>query len=157
MSDVRIDLTNGRDWSYRGQKSKIAPKFVENGRTKYLPISTFDLGFTLNARFIAVEIVVRESKPTWSHGGFLHQAYPLRVTTESRFRNQASTDAKVLLLNRTRLLEFPRLSGTSYRLIYSPRRWFKNVKIKVWQYRGEEFNFAEDTLKSIEDKINQLL
>ena len=157
MSDTLIQLSDSSNWSYRGQVSKTARSETINRRVKYFPIPMFDLGFTLNARFLAVEVLVREAKVTWRSGGFLNQSQPIAFATKASPKGQAVSNSAFLLINRTNLVTFPRLSGKSYRLVYSPPFWFRDVRLRVWQYRGLESNFTEDTVKRIEDKVNQLL
>lgn len=154
---ARISFRNSSDWSYRGGASRIARTVTINRRTKITPIPKFQLGFSLNARFLAVAILVEEAKPTWNAGGFLNQVHKIPFTTQASPKGKAITNSQFLLMNKTNLVDFPRLSGQSYNLIYAPPPWFPDVKIKVWQYRGEEFDFVEDTLASLENKINQLL
>jgi hypothetical protein len=96
------------------------------------------------------------SKPTWKHGGFLNQVYKLPLITQTA-KNQGLYEGHLLLINQTRILEMPRLTGESYRLLYTPRLWYRDVRIKVWQYRGTEYNFVDETLFDIQQKVNQLL
>ena len=157
MSVTQLNLTNNQDWSYRGRVFKTAKKEVINRRERFFPIPKFDLGFSLNGRFLAIEILVKEARVTWHAGGFINQFYPVPFITQSVPKNQAVSNSQFLLINKTNLINFPRLSGQSYRLIYSPPKWFRDVTVKLWQYRGEEINFTDDTVVRIEEKVDQLL
>lgn len=157
MSNTQINLSNSNDWSFRGRQSKTAKKTIINGKEKYLAIPAFDLGYSLTARFLAVEILVKTAKSTWKSGGFLQRFYPLPFATQSNPKGKGLFKSYFLLVNSTNLIELPRLSGKAYRLFYSPPRWFKDVNIKIWLYQGEENNFIFDSIKRIETKVDQLL
>ncbi len=157
MSDTQIQFTEISNWVLRVNIQKRAIRRVENGKEKYDPIAPFDLGITLNARFLAVAALIEYGRPTWVHGGFLNQQYPFPLNTNISPFQTAITQSQFLLINTVKIVQFPRLSGSNYRLWYTPRKWFRDIRIKVWQYRGEEYNFVDSTLYDIQQKINQLL
>ncbi|BAU63029.1 hypothetical protein STA3757_03840 [Stanieria sp. NIES-3757] len=150
MSQTNIDLLSSSDWSLRCNIYKQAQSYKDGGTTKYKHIPPFDLGITLNARFIAVAIILKYARPTWQHGGFINQVYNLP------FAVQGLHSGHLLFINRAKIIEFPRLTGNSYRLLYTPRLWYRDVRVKVWQYRGIEYNFVDSTLLDIQQKVNQL-
>lgn len=157
MSDTQIQLQNIADWVLRVNLYKAAQTYQEDGKIKYIPIPPLSLNAQLNARFIAVGILVQNAKPTWNHGGFLNQLYPFSLNTNVSPLGRAITESRILLINKVKIIQFPRISGASYQLLYSPQKWFRDVRIKVWQYRGTEANFTEDTLYQINQKVDQLL
>lgn len=156
MAQTIIDLSKSSDWVLRANISKQARSYTDGIQTKYYPIPDFDLGITANARFIAVALLINYGRPTWYYGGYLSVNYKLPFATQLPGQLGA-IDNPILRINKTTILEVNKISGASYRLNYSAPKWFRDVKIKVWQYVGVEFNFVDETLLDLQSKLNQLL
>jgi hypothetical protein len=156
MSQTVISLNDAAEWTLRADIDKTATSVIENGKEKFFPIPGFNLGLSINSRFIAVAILINYGKPSWTWGGLLNIDFGLPFATSTPGSNGVAA-SETLLVNKTRIIEANKISGASYGLFYLPPRWFRDVKIKVWQYNGTEYNFVDETLFDIQQKVNQLI
>lgn len=94
-------------------------------------IPRLELEVSLNSKFIAVEVLTSNAKPTWVAGGYLAQVYELEqfdLTPPQYF----------VSINQVNLLELSQIANTQFSLVYDPPKYFNDVRIKIWQYRGIE-------------------
>ena len=88
-----------------------------------------NLGRKFESQFLIVRVSTKNQKDTWSFGGKLWIA-SLVLGKQSKLHQTN------LELFEQELIEVPKLFAGKYSLIYQAPKWFKNVTIKVWEYRG---------------------
>ena len=156
MSQTLIDLNDSNNWTLRTDINQVALSTIVDQKEKFFPIPEFNLNVSINANFIAVAILINYGKPSWSWGGLLNINFDLPFTTQTS-GSKGFSSSESLLINKTKIIQVNKISGSSYGLSYSPPKWFRDVRIKVWQYTGFEYDFVDDTLYDIQQKINQLI
>ncbi|MDJ0536642.1 MAG: hypothetical protein QNJ70_29835 [Xenococcaceae cyanobacterium MO_207.B15] len=89
-----------------------------------------NLGRRFESEFLIVRVSTLEQKDTWSFGGRLW-------VTSLVLGKQSKIHQTNLELFEQELIQVPKLFTGKYSLLYQAPKWFKNVTIKVWEYRGE--------------------
>ena len=151
----QIDPSSSDDWVLSNTETVKAQTSEDNN---FEPIPSFSLGSNFNAEFLAIEVDVLNAKSHWSSAGYVYQqfAYPgLSVSTPTQW----------LKLNTPNLVKLETDADYQYELVYSPRKYFLSVTVKVWRYVGNVINpevntdlsSLEQRLKALEDKIDLLL
>jgi hypothetical protein len=152
---------NAKDWVLRANQFKTAQLKVAATKTKdaqYLPIPNINLGIKFKAGVLAIGINSQFARPTWSFGGKIYQVVGFPNNFDITPIGGALANEKELPIDKVIIWQLlPRITNSDYTLLYSPPRWFRDVRIKVWQYTGEEYNFVDSTLNNIETKLNYLL
>ena len=105
-----------------------------------------NLGRRFESEFLIVRLSTRSQKDTWSVGGQLWVA-SLVLGKQSKI-HQVSLE-----LFEQELIQVPRLFTGKYSLLYQAPKWFTDVTIKVWEYRGT-IDYSNDNNSSGNDVGN---
>lgn len=113
-------------WQLRVTITKIAT-------TQFIP--SFDTKKTYSSQFIAVGIIVKNSRDNWRNGGYLSQEFDFPCVGYKHNR-KAFNKIEDLLINDVSIINLPPLVATSYKLRYFPPTYFTDVKLQIWEYQG---------------------
>ncbi len=105
--------------------------------------SLVNLGRKFESEFLIVRVSTRDQKDTWSFGGKLW-------VTSLVLGKQSKIHQTNLELFEQELIQVPRFFEGKYSLLYQAPKWFTDVTIKVWEYRGE-INYSNDSNSSGND------
>ena len=122
-------------------------------------IEPFTLSNTLSAEYLAIGVLVENSKKTWRDGGFVAQAFNFSSTGYDVPR-KGLIRSQDLLIDNVTIVKFPIIPNRKYTLYYFPNNYFDRVRIQVWEYIGEsEANETKYTSLNQEslDSISQLV
>ena len=151
---------NAKDWVLRAnqyQVAKLKSAATNTKKAEYLPIPNINLGLKLKASALAIGVNCTYSKPTWFFGGKIYQVVGFPKNADTAPIGRALANDRELPINKVVIWQPLRITNADYGLLYSPPRWFRDVKVKVWQYVGEEYDFIDSSLNNIEQKLNFLL
>ena len=132
---IQITPESATAWQLKTTVSKVAKP---SSRTQQILIESFDLGTTFNSQYLAVGVIVPESRDSWQYGG--------RISQEFNFFNNKSGYSKPkkafhlsqeLLIDKVTFVKFPPITQKEYRINYLPPRYFESVTIQIWEYTGE--------------------
>lgn|GEM_PF-6697398 len=90
-----------------------------------------DVGITSD--FVAVEITAGNQRSNWVNGGYVSQVYQFSqfdLVPESYF----------VRVGQVTLIELKQIATTDFALVYDPPNYFRDISIKVWQYKGIQTN-----------------
>lgn len=147
--DDIIDFDNSDSWERVITISKTAETNFVNPNL-FTPLDNFDLGVTLNESYIAIAVQTTQGKDTWSYGGKIRQSWNFPKGNEA-----GSTFAKIqspfvkLGLNLVQIVKLPKIDSDSFKLIFYPPKWFKDLIVIGWIYTGEVNNFVGDSLNAV--------
>ena len=127
------------DWTEIANVVKTAP-LDENGKSLRIP--KFSLGVSTFRRFIGVQVTSIAAKTNWIAGGYIAQAYNFPGFS-------AVLKSHYLKLNVFNLVELSEHASYSCDSIFYPRTYFEDVRVRVWEYVGEEISFLETILTAI--------
>lgn len=119
---IQINLNDVSNWELVAEQYRDKPV----GLTQ---IPKFDTGVELNADFIAIETVASNQRSTWASGGFLSQVYQFNEF-------EMASSQYFVVLNQINLIRVNRPAPIPYRLVYDPPKYFRDARVKVWQYNG---------------------
>ena len=109
-----------------------------------------NLGRRFESSYLIVRVGSREQKDTWNYGGKLW-------TTSLVLGKEAKIHQIDLDLFEQELIQVPKLFDGKYSLLYQAPRYFPDVILKIWEYRGEIITESEQIdLTNIENKLNGL-
>ena len=108
-----------RDWSL------VATVIKDLSRSKIV-----NLGRRFESQYLIVRVSSREQKDTWNYGGKLW-------TTSLVLGKEAKIHQIDLDLFEQELIIVPKLFEGKYSLLYQAPRYFPDVILKVWEYKGE--------------------
>lgn len=148
---------NVPDWVLRVDKFQAAQQKGTLQKPEYAPIPNFNLGINIKAGAIAVGVACNYARPTWYFGGKIYQVVGFPNNSIIAPIGGALANEKELPINKVTIWVLPRITNQNYSLLYSPPRWFRDVRIKVWQYVGEEYDLFDNLLLDIEQKLNYLI
>lgn len=121
-------------WQLKKTISKVAKS---SSRTNQNLIEPFELGLSFNSQYLAVGIIVENSRDSWQHGGRIAQEFKFPNFTKGYLdKNAAFNYSQDLLINRVTFVQFPPITSKSYKVHYFPPRYFTDVKLQIWQYTG---------------------
>ena len=139
MDYLHLDLNSQQNWGLVLTEEKTA---VAVDEFSFWPIPPFLLNFLFSQRIIAVFVSTGTPNSTrWRFGGEIQPRITGADGIDTILFNTRLT------LGAKRLITLPKLD--SYKLLYSPPRYFQNFSLKVWHYIGDE----NDELLG---KLNQL-
>jgi hypothetical protein len=152
---------NAKDWVLRVnqfQQARIKTPATKTKDAQYIPIPNLNLGVKLKAGVLAIGINCNYSKLTWFFGGKIYQVVGFPNNFDTTPIGGALVKDRELPINKVVIWSLlPRITNQDYTLLYLPPRWFRDVRIKVWQYVGEEYDFVDSSLNNIETKLDYLL
>ena len=109
-----------------------------------------NLGRRFESSYLIVRVGSREQKDTWNYGGKLW-------TTSLVLGKEAKIHQIDLDLFEQELIQVPKLFDGKYSLLYQAPRYFPDVILKIWEYKGEIITESEQIdLTNIENKLNGL-
>ena len=128
-----------RDWSL------VATVIKDLSRSKIV-----NLGRRFESQYLIVRVSSREQKDTWNYGGKLW-------TTSLVLGKEAKIHQIDLDLFEQELIQVPKLFNGKYSLLYQAPRYFPDVILKVWEYKGDIISEGEQIdLTSVENKLDAL-
>ncbi len=129
-----------RDWSL------VATVIKDLSRSKIV-----NLGRRFESQYLIVRVSSREQKDTWNYGGKLW-------TTSLVLGKEAKIHQIDLDLFEQELIQVPKLFDGKYSLLYQAPRYFPDVTLKIWEYKGEIITESEQIdLTNIENKLDGLV
>jgi hypothetical protein len=136
--------TIASEWKQVININRVASK--DGDRYRPIPAIEPDVVFTHNT--IAFIVSSTTAKPNWYNGGDLFQAFLVPFGTAG-----AAQGEKVrVVFNRYiihRFTTFPSTPDNQYVLSFSPPRYFRDVRLQVWQYIGENQGATLDSLETL--------
>ena len=131
---------NFRDWSL------VATVIKDLSRSKIV-----NLGRRFESQYLIVRVSSKEQKDTWNYGGKLW-------TTSLVLGKEAKIHQIDLDLFEQELIQVPKLFDGKYSLLYQAPRYFPDVILKIWEYKGEIIAENEQIdLTNIENKLDGLV
>lgn len=152
--DLVIDINDPNNWTLRADETRTAGIDPITKRV-IVPIPDIEILAGVRSRYVAVAPLISQGKPTWKFGGRISANYPFpdAVTNLDRIHNEFLGVGA----NRINLVSIPFVSRDFYRLTYTAPRWFKDVRLIAWQYIGEEYDYIESAVYSIQKALDQAL
>jgi hypothetical protein len=156
ICNYSIETTNPENWELRIVAIKNA---VLIGDKSHIPIGNFDVGLDFTSPFLLVEAENSSKKSTWKYAGTIRPLYFVGST-------KVCSLGVGLRLGKTQLIVFKDIVSTPYSLQFDTPDWFKNLVLKIWEYRGAtgnvlieglaaDFNQVFAKLNAIEAKLGQ--
>ncbi len=129
-----------RDWSL------VATVIKDLSRSKIV-----NLGRRFESQYLIVRVSSRQQRDTWNYGGKLW-------TTSLVLGKEAKIHQIDLDLFEQELIQVPKLFDGKYSLLYQAPRYFPDVTLKVWEYKGEIITESSEQidLTNIENKLDGL-
>ena len=93
------------------------------------PSRIVNLGRRFESEFLIAKVSTKNQKDTWSFGGKLWIAF-LVLGKQTKFHQTN------LELFEQELIQVPRLFTGKYSLLYQAPKWFTDVTIEIWEYKG---------------------
>lgn len=138
------------DWDLITDTTKVASQQQGNA---HIPIAAWDLGVLSNAEIFAILVNSSNAKQSWRWAGTITRLFPFQPNVDTSPIGKASTREDSLQLNRAAVIRFERLSPLSFTFFYHPPKWFKDVRIRVWEFIGETYNPRQEQLDRIENAV----
>ncbi|MDJ0593442.1 MAG: hypothetical protein QNJ72_26230 [Pleurocapsa sp. MO_226.B13] len=138
-----IFFDNSEDWELIVNETRDA---VQVGENSYIPIGSFDLGVSIENKYVAVVASTTSGRPTWVFAGDITQVYDFAPGGSNPILGKVRPQPFKLFINRMQVIPTGRISPAPFRLQYTPPAWFKDVAIRVYAYTGDKLNFVEDAL-----------
>lgn len=154
VGDNQIATNTSENWLFRGTWNREVT-FV--GTSSYVPIPPFALGEALASPFLAIAVLVADSRPTWKWGGTYSAVIPVPFNPSIAPNNKIITPPIPLTINRLQLLTIAKPAAGEYDLWYTPPGWFKDVELQLWEYVGPISNFSRGLLTQIDSGVQSLL
>ena len=150
-----LQLGNINNWDLVADESVEAISTGPN-ELDFQPIPAFELPLLLDNLIVAVQLRSLTARPTWKYGGLIVQRLSLPLPGGLGTATPSEGKRYPLRLNRTLILPFPRLT-TSFELVYEPPYWFRDVRLKIWEYTGPDSNEVMQALAVQDSKLDQIL
>lgn len=145
--DTRLILTGSSDWNKIADKSKTATKTGENS---YIPIARFSLGVLSFSSYFAIAININEGKKTWRWAGTVGRVFPFPPNADTAPTGKFISDERPIFINRMQFFAYPKRFSQSFDFVYDPPKWFRDVRIRIWEFIGQTQNPTEEQLDRIE-------
>lgn len=151
MTDATLIIPDSSsDWV---EIVNISKEDLITGDNSHVPIDPFACGILTSSEFYAVIVNTVAGKSSWVWAGSLSRLFPFQQNTDTTPIGKAIYGNHQLSINKAQLLQFDRLSPISFDFYYFPPKWFKDVRIRVWEFVGETYNPREDQLNRIENYV----
>jgi hypothetical protein len=149
--DDLIFFDDSGDWQIAASTNKSA-ELTKDGNV--IPMTPIDLGVSIKTDYLAVVASTTELKNTWRYAGEIRQVYNFAGGSGSLLSN-AHSPPFPLYINKLQIVKMNVLSPDNFGLVYHPPSWFYDCGIRVYKYVGDTYNFVEDTLFEIGNKLNE--
>lgn len=121
----------------------------------FAPFQEISIPSVINKHIIAVYINTEIPEGAkWNFAGNLIQRIELGLSVGGSF-NLDEFSRRKLFLNRIKLIVFPKITDT-YSLSFELPKWFKSVKILIWQYLGSDIDSTENLIYALRNDITRL-
>lgn len=145
--ETRLVLTDSSDWSKIADRSEAATQIEENS---YIPIPPLVLGVNTFNQFFAIFVNINEGKPTWRWAGTIARVFPFPLNVDTAPTGKLSSNEQSLFINRAQFLSYNRTFSQGFDFVYYPPKWFKDVRIRVYEFQGNTVNPRQEQLDRIE-------
>lgn len=123
-------------------------------KSKQNIIEPFNINSRFSSQYLAVGIIVKDSKDSWQYGGKIAQEFKFpSYSTDYVKRGKAFNYSQELLINRVTFIQFPLITSKDYKVHYFPPKYFTEVKIQIWEYTGITTDIL---LENLVNKISEL-
>lgn len=145
--DTRLILSGGSDWVKIADISKTAQVTGENS---YIPIARFNLGVSTFSSYFAIAININEGKSTWRWGGTVGRLFPFPPNADTNPTGKFVSDERPIFISRMQFFDYPKRFSQPSDFLYQPPKWFRDVRIRVWEFAGTTVNPTQEQLDRIE-------
>lgn len=141
----------GNNWQlkfvkkYKAQLDKTTNKRI---------IKPFTINNSFFSNYLAIGVVVNNSRNTWQNGGEIAQEVFLPNTGQYRTNNVILKDFYSLRINEINLVQFESFLG-NYKIKYFPQSYFQQIELRIWEYQNKEIVLSH-SLQLINDSINDI-
>ena len=131
---IQITPELAEAWQLRTTVKKMAKP---SSKDKQILIEPFDLVKEFTSQYLAIGVIVPESRDSWQFGGRIAQGFDFfNYSNGYSIKRKAFNFSQELLINKVTFVQFPPITSDSYRISYLPPRYFSEVTIQVWEYQG---------------------
>ncbi|WP_138500965.1 hypothetical protein [Nostoc sp. PA-18-2419] len=126
----------------------VSRKAILDNNGKALPMQPIEPDVVLTHNTIAFILTSESANPNWYKAGYLYQAFFVPFGTAGAAQGE---QIKVVLNRYTihRFTTFPSVNENKYLLSYSPERYYKDVRLQVWEYIGTNQGATLDSLETL--------
>jgi hypothetical protein len=143
------------DWTLKGKASRSVKERKMGDKIVRFPIEPFyPILSKLETRAIAVLPLISNSRYWWKNGGEIAFCSKFFNLYHHSLAGNKVISNHVLKANYVNLLLVPETLANPY-LIYFPQKYFDEVEVRVWTYRGKTTDDIKESLLRIEEAVNE--
>lgn len=129
---ITPELSNA--WQLKSTITKVAKRSI---KTNQVLIEPFEINRNFASQYLAVGVTVNQSKDSWQYGGKVAQEFNFpNYSANYTKKGKAFNYSQDLLINRVTFIDFPPITSNDYKIHYFPPRYFTDVRVQIWEYKG---------------------
>jgi hypothetical protein len=152
---MRLNGFRSNEWVLKGSAKRVVRMQRLDRKVVRLPIEPFyPIRAKLETQAIAVLPLVKNSRHWWKHGGDLAFCSKFFNLFHHTLASNKIVARSILKIDYVNLLLVPETLTSPY-LLYFPQKYFDEVEVRVWTYRGTVTDDVKDSLLRIEETLNE--